>query len=137
MYIASEKLSFNITLPGYSWLNYDDRLKESILKPLELKTTLIYEIPVYKTTKKNSRVNKCIGHIRLLTSGRMINIKFQPHSRIYEIPDEAFEQCFVSVTSKEDNRKLLKMIKELINKVDDNCQSFGYKLEKDIINNGY
>ncbi|WP_157785694.1 hypothetical protein [Clostridium tunisiense] len=31
--------------------------------------------------------------------------------------------------------KFFKMIKVLINKVDDNCQSFGYKLEKDIINN--
>lgn len=113
----------------------DDKVEESILKPLELKTVLIYEIPVYKTIKKNSGVLKGIGHIRLLTNGRIINVKFQPQSKSYAIPDEIFEDCFVSVTSKENNTKLIKMIENLTNKVDENCKNFGYELEKDIINN--
>lgn len=84
-------------------------------------------------TKKNNEANKSIGHIRLLTNGKIISVKFQPYSKSYVIPDEVFEQCFVSVTSKEDNKKLLKIIEELINKDDESCQSFGYRLEKEII----
>lgn len=113
----------------------DDILKETILQPLEFKTTVIYEIPVYKITKKNARVHKCIGHIRLLTNGRIINVKYQPHSKSHAIPDEIFEECFVSVTSKENKTKLIKMIENLTNKVDESCKNFGYELEKDIIHN--
>lgn len=134
-YKTELKEKFIKTIEVKAGIICDDVLKESILKPLELKTVLIFEIPVSKMTKKNNGANKSIGYIRLLTNGKMINVKFQPHSKSYAIPDETFEQCFVSVTSKEDNGKLLKMIEDLINKVDENCQSFGYKLEKDIIHN--
>ncbi|MGY0372318.1 hypothetical protein [Clostridium sp. JNZ J1-5] len=134
-YKSEVKEKFIKTIEIKAGIVSDDILKESILKPLEFKMVLIYEIPVYKMNKKNSRVHKYIGHIRLLTNGRIINVKYRPNSKSYVIPDEIFEQCFVSVTSKEDNRKLLKMIEYLINKVDENCQSFGYKLEKEIIYN--
>ncbi|MTK12244.1 MAG: hypothetical protein F8N39_09180 [Clostridiaceae bacterium] len=110
-------------------------LKESILKPLVCKTVLIYEIPVYKMNKKNSGVHKHIGHIRLLTNGRIINVKYQPNSKSYAILDEIFGECIISVTSQDNNKKLLKIIEELVNRVDEICQRFGYVLEKDIIHN--
>ncbi|RXI50002.1 hypothetical protein DP130_03220 [Clostridium tetani] len=113
----------------------DDILKEQVLRPLKFKTVVICEIPVCKIIKKNTGVNKCIGHIRLLTNGRIINVKYQPHSKPYVIPDEVFEECIVSVTSRNNNKKLLKIIEELVNKVDEICQRFGYVLEKDIIHN--
>ncbi|GLC31128.1 hypothetical protein [Clostridium omnivorum] len=134
-YKSELKEKFIKTIKIKAGIICDDELKESILKPLELKTVLIFEIPVYKVTKKNNGANKSIGYVRLLTNGQMINVKFQPHNKSYALPDETFQQCFVSVTSKEDNRKILKMIEDLIHKVDENCQSFGYKLEKDIIHN--
>ncbi|MCH5138549.1 hypothetical protein JMF89_15275 [Clostridiaceae bacterium UIB06] len=113
----------------------DDILKESILKPLEFKTVSIYEIPVYKMTKKNSGVHKYIGHIGLSTNGRIISVKYQPHSKSYAIPDEIFEECVVGVASQNNNKKLFKIIEELMNRVDEICQRFGYILEKDIIHN--
>lgn len=134
-YKSELKEKFIKTIEIKSGIICDDILKESILEPLELKTVLIYEIPVYKMAKKNSRVHKCIAHIRLLTNGRIINAKFQPHSKSYEIPDENFQECYVGVTSNENNTKLLKMIENLINKVDEVCQNFGCELEKDIFHN--
>lgn len=134
-YNTELKEKFIKTIEVKAGIICDETLKETILKPLELKTMLIFEIPVYKMTKKNNGANKSIGHIRLLINGKIISVKFQPHSKSYAIPDKIFEQCFVSVTSKEDNRKLLKMIEGLINKVDEYCQSFGYRLEKEIIYN--
>lgn len=113
----------------------DETLKETILKPLELKTVLIFEIPVYKMTKKTNGANKSIGHIRLLTNGKIINVKFQPHSKSYAIPDEIFNECIVNVTSQYNNKKLLNIIEELMNRVDEICQRFGYVLEKNIIHN--
>ncbi len=134
-YKTELKEKFIKTIEVKAGIICDKTLKETILKPLELKTVLIFEIPVYKMTKKTNGAKKSIGHISLLTNGKIINVKFQPHSKSYAIPDEIFKQCFVGVTSKEDNRKLLKMIEDLTNKVDEKCQSLGYKLEKDIMHN--
>ncbi len=134
-YKTELKEKFIKTIEVKAGIICDETLKETILKSLELKTVLIFEIPVYKMTKKTNGAKKSIGHISLLTNGKIINVKFQTHSKSYAIPDEIFEQCFVCVTAKEDNRKLLKIIEDLINKVDEKCQSFGYKLEKEIIYN--
>ena len=134
-YKSELKEKFIKTIEIKAGIIRNDILKESILKPVELKTVLIYEIPVYKISKKNSAVHKSIGHIRLLTNGRIINVKFQPHSKLYAIPDEIFEECFINVNSDESNAKLIKMIENLTNKVDENSQKFGYKLEKDIFHN--
>jgi len=134
-YKSELKKKFIKTIEIKVGIIYDDRLKESILKPFELKTVLIYEIPVYRMTKKNSGVHKYIGHIRLLTNGRIINVKYQPHSKSYEIPYEIVEECIVNVTSQYNNKKLFNIIEELVNRVDKICQRFGYVLEKDIIHN--
>lgn len=68
-------------------------------------------------------------------NGRIINAKYRPHSKSYAIPDEVFQDCFVSVTSKENNATLIKMIENLTDKVDENCGKYGYGIEKDIIDN--
>lgn len=70
------------------------------MKALEFKTVLIYEIPIYKMNKKNSGVHRHIGHIRLLTNGRIINVKYKTNSKSYAILDEIFQECIVSVTSQ-------------------------------------
>ncbi|EKQ52683.1 MULTISPECIES: hypothetical protein [unclassified Clostridium] len=129
------KEKFIQTLEIKAGIICDDKLKESILKPIELKTVLIYEIPVYKMTKKKSGINKSIGHVRLLTNGKTISVNLQTNSKLYTIPNEIFEQCFVNVTSKDGNRELLKIVEDLINKLDENCQRFGYKLEIEMIYN--
>lgn len=134
-YKTELKEKFIKTIEVKAGIICDDVLKESILKPIELKTVLIFEMPVYKMTKKNSGVHKYIGHIRLLTNGRIINVKYQPHSKTYAIADEIFEECIVSVTSQDNNKKLLKKIEELVNTVDEICRRFEYVLEKDTIHN--
>lgn len=134
-YKSELKEKFVKTIKIKAGIICDDVLKENILKPLELRKVLIFEIPVYKMTKKNRGENKCVGHIKLLTNGKMVSTKFQPRSKAFSINDEIFKECFISVTSNEDNKKLFKMTKDLINKVDENCHSFGYELEKEIIYN--
>ncbi len=113
----------------------DDILKESILKPEEFKSVLIYEIPVYKITKKNSSTHKHIGYIELLTNGRIINVNYQPYSKSYAIARDVFDDCFVNVTEQYSNNKLVSVIRELVDKVDEICNKSNYALEKDPINN--
>lgn len=134
-YKSELKEKFIKTIEIKAGIICDGILKENILKPLELKTVLIFEIPVYKITKKINGTNKSIGYIRLLTNGKMISAKFQPHSKSYAIPDEIFKECIVNVTSESNNKKLLNIIEELVNRVDEICQRFSYVLEKDLIHN--
>jgi hypothetical protein len=106
-----------------------------LFQPLEFKSVLTYEIPVYKKIKSNKSVHKYVGRIRLLTNGRIIKVKYEANSKAYLIPDEAFEECFVSATSNDSNNKLIKMIVDITNKTNESCKNYGYEIEIDIIKN--
>ncbi|CAH0435520.1 Conserved hypothetical protein [Clostridium neonatale] len=59
-YKSELKEKFIKTIEIKAGIICDGILKENILKPLELKTVLIFEIPVYKITKK------LMGQIKVL-----------------------------------------------------------------------
>lgn len=113
----------------------DEFEKKEILQPLEFKLFLLYSIPVFKRTKVNRSVPKYIGYAKLLTNGRIIKVEYEANSKTYAIPQENFKNCFKEIEQENNNRKLLKSIRDLVEQTEQCCSEYGYVLEKSLVDN--
>lgn len=129
------KTKFLDTVKIKAGLITDEVEKKNVLQPLEMDLTLLFDIPVYKNTRKNCTSHKYIGHAKLLTNGRIIKVEYEANNKAYAIPEENFEKCFIEVESKDENRKLVKNIRGLVETTEQCCLEYGYALEKNLVDN--
>jgi hypothetical protein len=113
---------------------YEKTISE-VMKPLVKPAITIFELQVYKKTKTDTGMHKYVGQVSLMTNGKIIKVEYCAKRGNYDIPNENFDDCYIEVTEKYDNHKLINNIRELIEKANMVCEKNNFSIDKDTMYN--
>jgi len=107
---------FQQTMKIKAGLITNEKTKSEVQKPLVIPAITIFELQVNKKTKTDSGTHKYVGQVSLMTNGKIIMIEYCAKGKNYDILDGNFDDCYIEVTEKYDNNKLVNNIRELVKK---------------------
>lgn len=126
---------FHQTVKIKAGLITNEKTKSEVMKLLVILAKTIFELQVYKKTKTDNGMHKDIGQVSLKTNGKIIKTEYCARRKNYEILDENFDDCYIEVTDKYDNYKLVNSIRELVETANTICEKYGYTIDRDAMDN--
>lgn len=126
---------FHQTVKIKAGLITNEKIKLEVMKPIAIPSISIFELQVYKKTKKDNGMRNYIGQISLMTNGKIIKIIYCAKRKNYNILDGSFDDCYIEVNEKSDNYKLVNSIRELVKKANMICEKNGFSIDQDTMDN--
>lgn len=99
----------------------------NLITPVEEieKNTLIYKLPLYKTSETTDILGKPIGELRLVACQNII--RFESSSEISNKLLNSLLDCFIKVTYSHSNKNLRILLLDLLAKANTICSTYGYR----------